>query len=53
MAKQKARHFFDSRDCEAWGDLIALDHDVVLEGMRNVLANGLPDSEKRRGRYSR
>ena len=49
IAKQKARHFFDSRDCQAWGDLIELDHDVVIAGMRNVLANGLP-LDNRRGR---
>lgn len=51
MRKLKATYFFDSRDYKVWADLIGLDHDVVMAGMRNVLTNGLPGGGKRRQRY--
>ena len=51
--RQQAWHFFTSGEFEPWADMAHLEYDVVLEGYRNVKANGMPAGDLRRERYHR
>lgn len=53
VLKDKAEYFFIAGRFKFWADAAHLDHAVVMEGYRNVLARGFPTGDKRYDRYRR
>lgn len=51
--QRSGRRFFVLGRFKLWADMARIDYGVVMDGYRNVLANGLPAGDRRRERYRR